>query len=160
MKVQDQNSVNPETQSCQMAVSGSVTVRDLRIGNYIKTKEDKFHFYEILQINRGSICIEDAISDEFESVDIIDVEPIKISKEWLQKLGFIFIIRNMWELKIDFYTKLQFYENQDDYVTLFIQNYNNGERISDTHLALKKVKYIHQLQNLFFDLTGRDLTDR
>ena len=138
-------------------VSGSVTVRDLRIGNYIKTKEDKFHFYEILQINRGSICIEDAISDEFESVDIIDVEPIKISKDWLEKLGFIFIIRNMWELKIDFYTKLQFYENQDEYITLFVQNYNNGERISDTHLAIKNAKYIHQVQNLYFSLIGSEL---
>lgn len=141
-------------------VSGSVKVRDLRIGNYIKTKEDDFHFHEILQINKGSICIEDAVSDEFVCVDIIDVEPIKISKDWLEKLGFIFIIRNMWELKIDFYTKLQFYENQDEYITLFVQNYNNGERISDTHLAIKNAKYIHQVQNLFFDLTGRDLTDR
>lgn len=144
----------------QTAVSGSVTVRDLRIGNYIKIRQDNFHFQEILQINKGSVCIEDAISDEFVGVDIIEVEPIKISKDWVEKLGFIFIIRNMWELKIDFYTKLQFYENQDDYITLFVQNYNNGERISDTHLALKNVKHVHQVQNLYFALTGRELTDR
>ena len=154
-------SKNAKVPQCnKTTVSGSVTVRDLRIGNCIKIKEDSFHFQEILQINRGSICIEEPISDEFVCVDILDVEPIKISKEWLEKLGFKFVIRNMWELKIDFYTKLQFYENQDDYITLFIQNYNNGERVSDTHLAMKNIKYIHQLQNLFFDLTGRDLTDR
>jgi len=127
-----------------------ITVRDLRIGNYIKIYGDKFHFQEVLQINRGSIGIED---DEFECVEINEVNPIPITEKWLTSLGFKFVIRNMYMLRLNNEIQLQFYENQDEFIVIAIGQYDSAL----IHTDLKKIKYIHQLQNLYFALTGEEL---
>ena len=130
-------------------------------GNVFKIDND-MHFHNVLEIHNGSLSFDDFLGDaedsEYESVNILEVKPIKITPSWLEKLGFKFIIRNMWELKIDFYTKLQFYENQDDYITLYIKNYKDMAFHSETYTYLKHIKHIHEVQNLFYSLTGRELT--
>ena len=139
----------------------TVLCNGFRIGNYFKIMND-VHFHNVLEIQNGSLAFDDFCGDaedsEYEVVNILEVEPIKITTKWLEKLGFKFIIRNMWELKIDFCTKLQFYDNQDDYITLHIKNYKDMAFKSETYTYLKHIKHVHELQNLYFALTQRELT--
>ena len=132
-----------------------------RQGNLFKIEND-IHFHNVLQINNGSLCFDDFYGDaedsEYDCVNILEVEPIKITTSWLEEVGFKFVIRNMWELKIDFYTKLQFYNNQDDFITLHIKNYQDMEFKSETYTYLKHIRHIHEIQNLYFALTGSELT--
>lgn len=132
-----------------------------RQGNLFKIEND-IHFHNVLEIQNGSLSFDDFYGDaedsEYEAVNILEVEPIKITTSWLEMLGFKFVVRNMWELKVDFYTKLQFYNNQDDYITLHIKNYKDMKFESETYTYLKHIKHIHEIQNLFHSLTGRELT--
>lgn len=139
-----------------------VLCNGFRIGNYFKELGDDFHYHEVLGVQGNVISFDDFYNDteysEYNVIEIPAVRPIKITTKWLEKLGFKFIIRNMWELKIDFYTTLQFYDNQNDYITLHIKNYKDMKFESETYTYLKHIKHIHEVQNLFHSLTGRELT--
>jgi len=139
-----------------------VLCNGFRIGNVFKINDDEPHYHIVLGTQGNIISFDDFYNDEeyseYNITEINAVEPVKITTKWLEKLGFKFIIRNMWELKIDFYTKLQFYDNQDDYITLHIKNYKDMVFESETYTYLKHIKHIHEVQNLFYSLTGRELT--
>jgi|TARA_R110000782_G_scaffold268726_1_gene365687 tRNA U34 5-carboxymethylaminomethyl modifying GTPase MnmE/TrmE len=61
MKTQNQNSVNPETQSCQMAVSGSVTKKPINVSTFKNAVSCKYlnRKIEVIkqQPNRNEIVI-------------------------------------------------------------------------------------------------------
>lgn len=65
-------------------------------------------------------------------------KPIPLTEEWFKKLGGSF--RFAKEFICDW---------QNGFVT--IEEYGEGE------FALKHIKYVHQLQNLYFALTGEEL---
>lgn len=139
-----------------------VLCNGFRVGNYFKELGDDLHYHEVLGVQGNVISFDDFYNDteysEYNVIEITAVRGIKINTKWLEKLGFKFVIRNMWELKIDFYTTLQFYDNQDDYITLHIKNYKDMKFESETYTYLKHIKHIHEVQNLFHSLTGRELT--
>lgn len=67
---------------------------------------------------------------------------IPLSEEWLIKFGVeTWIIGNRFEIRRNF----------DESFTVY--GWSGGESMFITHL-----KYVHQLQNLFFSLTGEELT--
>lgn len=68
--------------------------------------------------------------------------PIPITEEWLLKFGFEFFDSGLYR-KGDFYLPIKF----NDYTVLKWKVFE-----------IAPVKYIHQLQNLFFAITGEELT--
>ena len=117
--------------------------RELRIGNLVKSNIEgcrRIHF-GIVQIDQTSmyyLCD----TDDFERL-----EPIPLTEEWLFKFGFKFDGHCSWwkneliELTID--------TGEDEYSVFN----DNGD-----YITLKGIKYVHQLQNLYFAIKGEELT--
>ena len=74
-------------------------------------------------------------------IQIKNIEPIPLTEEWLFKLNFI-------NDRV-----LEFYRNDITDSTIII-DYNFICLLGYSHV---KLKYVHQLQNLFFALTGEEL---
>jgi len=86
-----------------------------------------------------------------------DIEPIPLTKEWLVKFGF----RSESEVqKIEFNhdgeicDQLVFNINNDKHVSL--KNWK-GESMDCWYISNHEIKHVHQLQNLYFALTGEEL---
>lgn len=134
VKVQD------ETQSLQSCVSGSVTAYDFRGGNYIS--HIIFGDCKIYGLDDETICIQRNDQDIKEWFESVEYEPILINDYWLIKLGF-----------------KKFKGNNTDF---FLDDFESScnKELWFWKGTQVKIKYVHELQNLYFVLTGRDLTDR
>ncbi|MEW7221982.1 hypothetical protein [Elizabethkingia anophelis] len=112
--------------------------KELRIGNYVN--------------HNGFAPI------TIDAVDIIHCKqhpeayrPIELTEEWLIKLGFV---SNNVAYKIDndkFVFELYFYDAWN-------LNYVEKEKFGDGSVELSGYWKIHELQNLFYTLTGEELT--
>lgn len=115
--------------------------RELRVGNLIYDNQGKV--VEIDSITKKGVNI----SFYGETLDLsVDINPIPLTEEWLIKLGFE---RDPWGFCLEDRLSLSFS------VTI------NGDFLpcwKDKVLSSGfVVKAVHQLQNLFFALTGEDL---
>lgn len=126
---------------------------DLRIGNYVhhNINNSKKHFIG----NELIVCeiTENSITTFYNNIDghkqIVrgksNYEPIPLTEEWLLRMGFEKDIDDLvLELKH----------------ILFI-SYNDDEFVHVKNMALDTItscQYVHQLQNLFWCLTGKELT--
>ena len=110
--------------------------KELRIGNLVLNKHDEIH----------EIGINDYMKFFFPLMDGRGFKPIEISEEWLLKFRFV----------------------KDDFCSLYIRyTLNNITIIHDTKnntfladgikYKLVYLKYVHQLQNLYFCLCGKEL---
>lgn len=106
---------------------------ELRIGNFV------------LQDNELIAGIVSNTLHKF-SIGQIYLQPIPLTEEWLLKLGFERQENNWKTLNLHFATI-------------------SWERLAGTALSFEKesiylphIKFIHQLQNLYFTLTGEELT--
>ncbi len=121
---------------------------ELRIGNFVALQEG--HIEMPLTERRLVRVIEGTY----------DVEPIPIIKEWLDKFGFGF-----YELSQNILIELKL-EQINEPELRFVMGYStdisgNIEldlRIGAVCITDSKIKYVHQLQNLYFALTGNELT--
>ena len=110
---------------------------ELRIGNLISYCNQPVN---IMGLNNE--CVElgyfiDSIGFERELPNN-DIQPIPLTEEWLEKFGF----------KV---------HNEKAYL---LQNYTvdlNGNFWIINHKLSGNIKYAHQLQNLYFSLTGKEL---
>jgi len=106
----------------------------LRLGNFVSLHEGHVEF----PLTR--IRFERVISGYYE------VEPIELTAEWMEEFGF----RNdeHWYIRV----------GQFDYFTIscvgdsFYYSVNGGE-----YLIGRSIKWVHQLQNLYFAVTGKEL---
>jgi len=119
-------------------------VRELRIGNLVSYDNRVFEI--------------DTIAKEFPTLNTIDfgigvvdwnnIEPIPITEEWLIKFGFIFV---QFSLKKDY----------KKFISIEGIRINIYKDIPCAFIVLnrstKQLKYIHQLQNLYFALTQKEL---
>lgn len=104
--------------------------KELRIGNYVK--------YET-----GTIYAVDMI---YENYSLIDVwKPIVLTEEWLIKLGFN-------KRHNEFYLEnFRFHINKPC-------NYDGFIFCEGYSVITDKIHFVHQLQNLYFALTGLELS--
>ena len=77
--------------------------------------------------------------------------PIPLTDEWLLKFGFKYVESyDNYKVKAgDYWNSVKFYEGE--------WCYNNDDSDSGCYF-LTTIKYVHQLQNLYFALTGEELT--
>ena len=144
-----------------------MTAKELRIGNYVTHNDYSDGIFAVSEITRndnGFIIDTSGGKNGFWGNHISLVNPIQITEEWLIELGFkiknhdklakhcfehdangMNIILARWHDNFDVYTKydpigLRKGRNAYNYIT------NN-----------RGIRYIHQLQNLYFALTGEEL---
>jgi len=119
---------------------------ELRIGNYLLLCN------EIVNISAGFIADYDFSKrnkfNENTPIRENDVSPIPLTEEWILKFGFekefehIFIFPNNMSIRIVGYAwNIQMFD-------LCCEWYDT---------PIRSIKYIHQLQNLYFALTGEEL---
>lgn len=112
-----------------------VNIKELRIGN-------------IILINGLRTITSFLVLEHLYKEDILyTMEGLKINDDLLLKSGFVNSKNNVLQIRID---NGWFLNWQSNYV--FISYLNDECEIS--HF---KYKYIHQIQNLYFSLTGREL---
>ena len=104
--------------------------KDLRIGNIVlKIDENKTHKIVPVDI---SIC----------SVNKKIFEPIPLTEEWLLKMGFSWHAKNSYNLK-------RFRYHTDKKIFSIMGRFED---------LVEGLEHVNQLQNLYFALTGEELT--
>ena len=139
---------------------------DLRIGNYVIFKSiqmvtlnqnGKYENYEEPhQLHQIQIS-----SNDFEYIEKGQSEyrPIPLTEEWLLKFGFVQSSNNLGNT-------FHILKKDGVIVMLTIEHWTNTDINSKYHnhwhceylLNGHKLQYLHQLQNLYFALTGEELT--
>ena len=115
---------------------------ELRIGNLVFA--DLYGEKEILV---ESICSinNDVFNSTTGEIPFSSLKPIPLTEEWLLKFGF--------ELKIGNYHLENFRFNISNPM-----NYDGFLFCDGYSVLTEKIKHVHQLQNLYFALTGEELT--
>jgi hypothetical protein len=111
---------------------------ELRIGNWVYPFDD-INLVDSKNILRDCIQVQ---PKDFENTT--HLEPIPLTEEWLERFGFE--NRNRDYFKGSFC--VQYADRIFDHNNIFFFGYN-GNSI--------EIKYVHQLQNLYFALTGEEL---
>ena len=111
--------------------------QELRIGNWIETLSGMEQCVDVLcdSVNTKSI----------EGINYGEINPIPLTEEWLVKFGFEkrrYIHEGIIFGKDEFWD-LEYYIAHDIYEI--------------SQLEIDNLKYVHQLQNLYFALTGNEL---
>ena len=109
--------------------------KDLRIGNYFEVYEKRIEQVSELRLT----SIQNYINEYFE----VDCKPIPLTEEWLIKFGFE---RNLKDGSFQHRSPFPF------------TVYFDGARLSVKFYQGNELNYVHQLQNLYFALTGEELT--
>ena len=152
---------------------------ELRIGNFISDSDEGFaamlsSFMGTLNTPHCKVsslgregCEVECLECEDNigcAIPYLEIEPIPITKDWLLKLGFetMNYERNLCNYTIDCTPKnykykyaLQTNIGSCDSALLPIR-WTPMERSGDSHSF--PCEYVHQLQNLYFTLTGEELT--
>lgn len=118
-----------------------MTANELRVGNYLKGKKEPVVVSEIREQNWVKI-------HGNSSIFLLGncFQPILLTEEWLLKLGFE-QVRNCYLVRDEFEAGLDGNDFTNGVWTIII----------DKKLPVK-VKYVHQLQNLYSALIGEELT--
>jgi len=118
---------------------------ELRIGNLVHQRFEQrspsgFNYvYSVREVNVAGLerCLK----------GISDYEPIPLTEEWFVKFGFISCKSSNEEDKvIDYWKNILYFDRVKDLIRI------NGVEI------YTEIDYVHQLQNLYFALTGEELT--
>jgi len=134
MKCQENNTTTKHLNQNNMKAS------ELRIGNYLQGKR----IVKVKDIySTGDVSIFDNSSRFFVEGNKPCLEPIELTEEWLFKFGFECIFTH------------------DDY-HYYLESLDLGLDRSCQPFGIGKYKvefkHVHQLQNLYFALTGEELT--
>lgn len=154
---------------------------ELRIGNYVDiiNRTGEVHVpmgvvKQIGEIKHSTVTLYDPqipwAQQQFSyNVGIKDLSPIKLSEEWLLNFKFKYQDRDINAKEPErFYISDYFGENREYWLELNLPrkpfnhcfiwlNCDIGGGRKHVHLPNHNFKYIHQLQNLYFDLTDEEL---
>lgn len=122
--------------------------QELRVGNWVEYLGEEFQILGITYPEKEEYWENYRIRlDDHDHTTVIHqmLEPISITENRLKRLQFYNGI-----LIIDEIGEIEYNEFHDERLTLCVGSYcSNGQRIP--------IKYVHQLQNLFYSLTGKEL---
>lgn len=125
--------------------------KELRIGNYI---ERDGNILEAVRIAKDGIINYDLVKkSEGMHVNSGNVIPIQLTNEWLFKLGFKKVREDYFSIDKDKYHTISLAIVNNFYMPFIRSNHHEaGENFS-----FYGIKHVHQLQNLYFALTGCEL---
>ena len=130
-----------------------IQANELRIGNLVSFEGMAETIASIHSDN--TVRLRDKVGKEHGCFYTSLIKPVPLTEEWLLKMGFL-KIKNKGLQKDEYpyaYTKtLHFWLAQRDYIDRFCVYYKN------TSTNYVYIGYLHQLQNLYFALTGEELT--
>ncbi len=118
-----------------------MTANELRIGNLILVDGE---ITEITGVKKSTVFF----SDGFQMFIAGGLEPIPLTEEWLIKFGL--------NKTVD-HPARKLYEN-DDICPLWFSDKKGINDFYASRVRICECKYVHQLQNLYFALTGEELT--
>lgn len=135
-------------------------INELRIGNYVKHYDpiNGTNIYKVYRINdSGSVSLND--KGQLASCTVEDIQPIELTDELLVKIGFEIQGRyrkfTSYELVIrlsDSIVRIVYIVYNDGNPTIEIITFNEHNEYRN-----KDIKYLHQLQNVYYCLTGQEL---
>lgn len=135
---------------------------EMRIGNYFFCDGKILWLSEIQHLKEVKEWVYEGWHEETKqrySINYFEAEPIPLTPEILIKCGF-YIVENAYQSKQLAKRKLFSLDDEDidicftkDNELLFLRSNKLSIMINDT----SKYKYLHQLQNLYFALTGQEL---
>lgn len=128
-KQEEQNKALNKTDVMQ-----SVLAKDLRLGNFILKNGEIYKITTLFFVDLHDGTIRENYNNNYI------IEPIEITDAWLTILGFI-------KFKGD---------NSDFFLNGFSTSCNRELWFWKSEQI--KIKYVHELQNLYFALTGSELT--
>lgn len=120
---------------------------ELRIGNWTE--------YNIVDENIDKWILEEV--DHTDIADPIWLRPIPLTEEWLLKFGFHKQIGFIKFIGEKYTNSFEVSHNDLDKWYCFYRNFNKGKE-DDFVLLRNDLKHVHQLQNLYFALTGKELS--
>jgi hypothetical protein len=128
-----------------------IKVNELRVGNIVLYTQDNDEL-PVLKIDGDSktVCLDLLLGLNME-LNEQDIDPVPLTPEWLKRCGFTTDgsgddnhSEPLWE-----HPKTRYQFSDGSFV-------HNGQAYDDWH-DIGNVKYVHQLQNLYFALTGEEL---
>lgn len=119
-----------------------IQANELRIGNCVKLNNSDT---TLVPRDFQRYCKSFGIFEEFE--------PIKLSEEWLLKAGF-----EKDDTGVDIFDQdyCEWYQKEFPVIGILCQS-SDKSYIFDENTDTLRLKYVHQLQNLYFALTGEEL---
>jgi len=118
--------------------------RELRIGNLMELPNGEISKVTGFTEN-GKVWFVREPKHEECALKINQVKPIPLTEEWLFEFGFID------DFSKDFRVRLIGHRLGDFFIT-------EKMKLLTSDINSVKIKYVHQLQNLYFALTGEELT--
>lgn len=130
---------------------GIIQANELRIGNLVYDRGDKIlriDYWERKDMIAQKVVVGGFVGHPFTE-DIEFLKPIPLTEEWLLKFGFEF------GMKFQDFVKGKYKFTQLKNKILYGEFSEEGIFYFNT---ITKIKYLHQLQNLYFALTNEELT--
>lgn len=109
---------------------------EFRLGNIIRTVGGVLPYWQIYEEDMMHIF------SNFDTGNYNSYEPIPLTEEWLLKFGF---------------EKIGGWDDYEGYIKDEVEIALNEKYPFENYLQ-KELKHVHQLQNLYFALTGKELT--
>lgn len=122
--------------------------QELRIGNYVRYYNKS---YQLTSIQEDNTIRFKTKTSTIGCFSIKRIKPIPLTDEWLIKFGFEHP-NNIWYSKFISLASKACFE-------YFYVNTKGEVNISESNneYFLTRIKHVHQLQNLYFALTGQEL---
>jgi hypothetical protein len=125
---------------------------EFRLGNYVIGQDGKFKVHVVTSISANSVHTQPADRNlnwtSIEPVSEIDnhtsARPLVLNEEWLLKFGFT---------SDDGHKSFHLSDTN-----LWVRQLSIGYSVSSQHDKLVEVQFVNQLQNLYYALTGEELT--
>lgn len=121
-----------------------IQIQELRVGNYVSTIYPKFNYEKVKEIKEKVVY-----TGNIKGIGYISLKPIPLTEEILLKCGF--------ELKGIIFRINNGFANQFDVNYSLSRNVYYYDSSKYGIYNEVKLKYLHQLQNLYYCLTGEEL---
>jgi hypothetical protein len=124
--------------------------KDFRIGNFVLhthiAKDGFVEYAQIFGVIKGHIYIDDHRLPEYACILAKEISPLRITHDWLLKFGFVVEYCNSTNVYKYFLPNTPFG---------YLQGVFNV--FTQTGCFSVKIEHVHELQNLYFALTGEEL---
>lgn len=122
---------------------------ELRIGNYVSPFNRNDEHQMVMQVSANNIKL-----TEMGKVSVDDIFGIPLTEEWIIKFGFEYDIHNLEYSRAILDETLITYSQKNG---IFLESRVCCHECGG-YMEYVEIKHVHQLQNLYYALTGEELT--